>query len=67
MPPAEVPPFYWRGISLRLRAGIIGQSGEIAPHVARLAEAVGAEIARRDGILFSGGRTDRGRTHTRAL
>lgn len=39
-----------------IRIGVIGQSGDIAPEVAALAFAVGREVARRGGLLLSGGR-----------
>lgn len=39
-----------------VRIGIIGQSGTIAPEVETLAYEIGEQVARRGGILFSGGR-----------
>lgn len=38
-----------------MRIGIIGQSGEIATEMYSLAAELGSEIARRGGILFTGG------------
>lgn len=39
-----------------VRIGVIGQSGAVSPQVAGVAREVGAEIARRGGILVCGGR-----------
>lgn len=41
---------------VRPRIAVIGSSGHIDPDVERAAFQVGAEIARRGGILFTGGR-----------
>lgn len=40
---------------MSIRIGIIGQSGTITPEVERLAHEVGQAVARRGGLLFSGG------------
>ncbi|MCF8563378.1 TIGR00725 family protein [Alicyclobacillus tolerans] len=40
-----------------MRIGVIGQSGEIAEPVARLAEEVGREIGNRGFVLLTGGTT----------
>jgi len=42
--------------SFRPRIGVIGQSGPIGPALQEMAETVGREVARRGGILLSGGR-----------
>lgn len=39
-----------------MRIGVIGQSGAISQQVADLAYTVGREVARRGGLLLSGGR-----------